>query len=511
MIRSSKVSKPLFQSSDWNFTTLGRVYDAVEEIAIQDLGLNVYPNQVEIISSEQMLDAYSSIGMPLMYRHWTFGKRFLQEEYLYRKGHASLAYELVINSKPCISYLMEENTMAMQTLVTAHAAFGHNHFFKNNQLFQQWTDAGSILDYMDFARTFIARCEERHGVRKVELILDAAHALMEQGVFRYRRPTRLSSTKGRDRERERAEYKAQTYNDLWRTLPGSPVEEVVETADEKKAFMASPEENLLYFLEKNSPVLETWQREILRIVRFIAQYFYPQRQTKVMNEGCATYTHYTIMNTLFDRGLLTEGALLEMLQSHSNVVFQPSFDDPRYNGLNPYALGFAMMQDIQRICEEPTTEDEEWFPDIAGKGNSREVLLDAWANHRDESFVRQYLSPTLIRKMRLFAVTDEAKDSYYEVSGIHDERGYDTVRAALAHSFDIAATQPDIQVVDCNLLGDRCLYLRHRIHNGILLAEESRNATMRHIQTLWGYEVRLSGVDADDGKELYSRSTKDAE
>ena len=96
------------------------------------MNLDVYPNQLEIISSEQMLDAYSSLGMPLMYRHWSFGKRFVSEEKLYRKGQRGLAYELVINSNPCITYLMEENTMAMQALVTAHAAFGHNHFFKNN-------------------------------------------------------------------------------------------------------------------------------------------------------------------------------------------------------------------------------------------------------------------------------------------------------------------------------------------------------------------------------------------
>ena len=145
-----------------------------------------------------MLDAYSSVGMPLMYRHWSFGKRFVYEEHLYRKGRRGLAYELVINSNPCISYLMEENTMAMQALVTAHAAFGHNHFFKNNYLFRQWTDAGAILSYMEFAKGFIARCEERHGVAAVEPILDAAHALMEQGVFRYRRPPRLSSEKERE-------------------------------------------------------------------------------------------------------------------------------------------------------------------------------------------------------------------------------------------------------------------------------------------------------------------------
>ena len=152
MNKRADTSNLLFQSSEWNFNTLYRTYDAIKEIALDELGLDVYPNQLEIISSEQMLDAYSSNGMPLIYRHWSFGKHFVYEEHHYRKGHRGLAYELVINSNPCITYLMEENTMAMQTLVTAHAAFGHNHFFKNNYLFRQWTDADAILNYMEFAK-----------------------------------------------------------------------------------------------------------------------------------------------------------------------------------------------------------------------------------------------------------------------------------------------------------------------------------------------------------------------
>ena len=110
-----------------------------------------------------MLDAYSSVGMPLFYKHWSFGKHFAYQEASYRKGLMGLAYEIVINSSPCISYLMEENTATMQTLVIAHAAFGHNHFFKNNYLFKQWTDADGILDYLEFAKGYVAQCEERHG------------------------------------------------------------------------------------------------------------------------------------------------------------------------------------------------------------------------------------------------------------------------------------------------------------------------------------------------------------
>ncbi|MGN6145558.1 MAG: SpoVR family protein, partial [Mesorhizobium sp.] len=460
MTRPATRSELLFSGSDWDFRLLSQVYDAIEAIAVEDLHLDVYPVQMEIISSEQMLDAYSSVGMPLMYRHWSFGKHFLHQELLYRKGGRGLAYELVINSNPCIVYLMEENTMALQALVTAHAALGHNHFFKNNHLFRQWTDASSILSYLDFAKRYIAQCEERHGLAEVEAILDAAHALMDQGVFRYHRPPKLTSEQRREEIRERLEYEEQSYNDLWRTLPASKDgtnDEPDDSTTERKETLNLPEENLLYFLEKNSLILEPWQREILRIVRVIAQYFYPQRQTQVMNEGCATFVHYTLMNTLFDRGMIGEGSMLEILKNHSNVVFQPGFDDPRFSGINPYALGLDMMQDIQRIATEPTAEDRDWFPDIAGSGDWREVLLDAWANHRDESFIRQYLSPALIRKWRFFVLADTAGEPFYEVASIHNERGYEKVRSALADSYDIGATRPNIQVVDVDLLGDRQL------------------------------------------------------
>ena len=341
---SVRAERPLFEGADWEFSTVQRVHDAIEKIAVEELGLDVYPNQIEVIGTEQMLDAYSSIGMQLFYKHWSFGKHFARNEAMYRAGMQGLAYEIVINSNPCISYIMEENTATMQTLVIAHAAFGHNHFFKNNYLFKQWTDANGILDYLEFARGYIAHCEERYGEAQVERLLDAAHALMSHGVHRYPRPRTADLRSEELRERERREHDERVFNDLWRTLPGKDNEKVDQTAEDKRrALLQLPQENLLYFLEKTAPRLLPWQREILRIVRMIAQYFYPQSQTKVMNEGCASFVHYTIMNILYDRGQINEASLLEFLHSHTSVVFQPSFDDRRYSGINPYALGFAMM------------------------------------------------------------------------------------------------------------------------------------------------------------------------
>ena len=171
------MTEPLFTGNDWSYDTIQRIHDAVSEIALGELGLDIYPNQIEVITTEQMLDAYASTGMPIFYQHWSFGKHFSQHELMYRKGMMGLAYEIVINSSPCISYIMEGNTATMQTLVIAHAAFGHNHFFKNNHTFKDFTDASGILDYLKFAKSFIASCEEQYGESAVERLIDAAHAL----------------------------------------------------------------------------------------------------------------------------------------------------------------------------------------------------------------------------------------------------------------------------------------------------------------------------------------------
>lgn len=497
---SPRDREPLFREADWSFATIKRVYDVLEQIAREELELDIYPNQIEVITAEQMLDAYASIGMPLMYRHWSFGKHFAQDENLYRQGMRGLAYEIVINSSPCISYIMEENTMTMQTLVMAHAAFGHNHFFKNNHLFKLWTDARGILDYLEFAKTYIAHCEDRHGLTAVESILDAAHALMSHGVHRYPRKRPLDLRQEEKRASQRQAYQEHIYNDLWRTVPDGKTPSRSEQAlQERKKLLGMPEENILYFLEKTAPRLKPWQREILRIVRNIAQYFYPQKQTKVMNEGCATWVHYTLMKQLYDRGLLTEGSMLEFLHSHSSVVFQPEFDDPRFSGLNPYALGFAMMDDIARICRTPTDEDRAWFPEIAGNGAPYATLRHAWANYRDESFILQYLSPALIRRFKLFALRNDAQEPHLRVEHIHDDQGYRAIRQALARQYDLARQEPVIQVVDVDLEGDRRLILQHSIADGLLLEARDAKAVLHHVARLWGYEVILQEV-LDDGR-----------
>src|SRR3569623_565538 len=438
--------------TEWTFEFVEQIHEEIRRVA-KNFGLDTYPNQIDI------------------------------------------------NSNPCIAYLMEENSLKMQTLVIAHASYGHNSFFKGNYLFRTWTDAEAIIDYMLFAKNYIAECERRHGVEAVELLLDSCHALQNYGVDRYKRPARLSMAEENARQAEREAYLQTQVNDLWRTLPrkGQTVQAASEE-DSAYRFPAEPQENLLYYIEKSAPLLEPWQREIVRIVRKISQYFYPQRQTQVMNEGWATFWHYTILNRLYDKGLVSDGFMMEFLKTHTNVIYQPPYSNQYYSGINPYALGFAMMGDIRRICENPTDEDRHWFPELAGSDCVKSLDF-AMRNFKDESFIAQYLSPKLIRDFKFFSVLDDDNDSHMEISAIHDDAGYRHVRQMLAQHYNLSVREPNIQIYYVNLRGDRSLTLRHIQHHRQPLADDM-NEIMRHFARLWGFNVRLETVYEDGRIEL---------
>jgi spore cortex formation protein SpoVR/YcgB (stage V sporulation) len=470
---------------DWTFGEIETVYLLLDKIAREEYGLDVYPNQIEIITSEQMLDAYSAVGMPTYYSHWSFGKQFVKESEAYKRGRMGLAYEIVINSNPCISYLMEENTMAMQALVVAHANFGHNSFFKNNVNFKQWTDADAIIDYLVFAKHFVAECEEKYGWKEVERVLDAAHALRLNGIDRYKRPAALSKSKREERRRSRLAHEQEQFDDIWRTIP-------VTTAPKNKTvekFPKEPEENVLYFIEKHAPNLDPWKRELIRIVRKTAQYFYPQMLTKIMNEGWATFWHYTLMNDLYDRGFVTDGFMFEFIASHTGVIKQRQFHD-----INPYALGFAMFQDIKRISMEPTDEDREWFF-WAGNKDWLSTVKEAAYNFKDESFIFQYLSPKVMRDFGLFYILDNDEDPTMVVEAIQDEQGYRVIREKLAEQQNVNNSLPYIQVTNVDVWGDRSIELQHVSTNRHTLSQEDTIKTLRYLSQLWGYPVQLRTVN----------------
>ena len=481
--------EPLSTGAEWTFELI-QAYDVEIARLAKDFKLDTYPNQIEVISAEQMMDSYASVGMPIGYNHWSFGKHFVGVEKSYQRGQMGLAYELVINSNPCISYLMEENTMAMQALVIAHACYGHNSFFKNNYLFKMWTSADAIIDYLVFAKHYISECEERYGIEEVEKILDACHALMNYGVDRYKHPAALSIQEEKIRQQNREIYMQSEVNELWRTIPQGKANEIGE---KNNRFPDEPQENILYFIEKNAPFLKPWQREVVRIVRKIAQYFYPQGQTKVMNEGWACFWHYTLLHGLYDEGLVTDEFMLEILQTHTNVIMQPAYNSPHYNGINPYTLGYNMMQDIKRVCENPSDEDKRWFPELANT-NWLTSMDSAMRNYKDESFIAQYLSPRMMRELKLFQLVDDDQNPEFWVGAIHNEQGYQSVREALSRQYNLGNLELDIQVFSVNLEGDRSLTLHYTQQNRVPLSGVTAEV-LRHLHVLWQFPVILKALD----------------
>jgi len=254
-------------------------------------------------------------------------------------------------------------------------------------------------------------------------------------------------------------------------------------ADEEIRWPESPEENILYFVEKNALNMPNWKRELIRIVRRIEQYLHPQMGSKVMNEGWATFTHYYIMTRLHEKGGLSDGQYLEFLRSHTAVVQTRGITA----SINPYHLGFNMFTDIRRICENPTEAERKEF-DFAGEKDWVSVLQYAAYNFRDESFIRQFLSAKVVADMQMAVLTDE--DDYMEISHVASEDTYKEVRKKLADRYLDILRVPDLRVYKVNRWGDRRLIVkRYDDDRGKLLGDV--DLTLRHLAYLWSYDVEL--------------------
>lgn len=491
-------------------------------VAEQKYDLSYYPNTIEVITSEQMLDSYASVGMPVSYEHWSFGKQRIMEDKSYKAGASGLAYEIVINTDPAIAYCMENNSPLMQMLVIAHASFGHNNFFKENDNFKNFTNASTIVDDLREMRDFIHDCEEKYGYEEVEKVLDACHALEHFAVDRYNKRKKTDEQRKKAVEAKKAaqmeRFSKPAENELYGTVRAK--KDFGGVNDNKKPYSASMEENLMQYVAENAPHLEPWKRKIMNMVANKARYFHPQPRTQVMNEGWASFWHWTLLHDMRDLDLIDDGMMMEFIESHSGVLFQPDFDaqvmvagpdgrpviDPQtgqpktrsiYSGINPYALGFAMFQDIKRICMEPTEEDQKWFPNFAGNGDWLNTLKHAMRHFDNESFILQYLSPKVMRDFTLFSTEDNADNDYVEIRGIHDSQGYERVRKDLSMQYNLDLMLPRIEVAEYHARTDRHIVLQHTIRNNKPLYEKDTLEVMKHIYQMWGHPVVLRSVDED--------------
>lgn len=462
----------------------------IRNIAINDFKIDFFEPYYEIVTFEEMLQIYST-SFPIMFNHWSFGKDFERQYKLYKDNRASIAYEVIFNTDPALCYLLETNTTTMQALVMSHAAVGHSSFFKTSALFQEHTNPRTIIPFLKNMRAFVEKCEQEHGESRVEFILDTCQALALYGINKAEK-VQMSDAAKETKRNKRFEDAVKDFDLLATEVNPRPFSDasVLE-------FSRTKEENLLQFIANNAPNLKQWERDLINMYCESRQYFYPQMLTKVMNEGYASFWHYQLMHRLYDLNYLDDSNILEFLHSHTSVLCQRDHDEPGYHGLNPYKIGFEIFMDIKRICENPTEEDEFHFPDLIGKNWIEEVKF-AVENFKDESFVLQYLSPKVVRDLKLFKVTDKKEDKHYTIDATHMDEDFYEIRRTLAEQFNFSNQLPSVYIEGADLKRTRKLYLVVNATDDRKVDVEEFGASAALIRKLWGFPVCLKLIGYED-------------
>ena len=432
--------------------------EAIESKA-KELGLNFYPQEFEIIGFNEMLGYEAYVGMPSRYPHWSFGKSYEKNKTLYSFDLTGLPYEMVINSNPCLAYLMRENTLPLQILTIAHV-YGHNDFFKNNRLFKEGTRAKLALEMFKLDGEIIREYINAPGIgyEKVERILDAAHAI------RYN----IGRVIGR-KEMTDEEIRKNRIDDYKKAIENKSILDMDMVIEEPilDKIPLEPYDDVVGFIIKYGK-LEEWEKDIVRIVKRETEYFMPQIETKTMNEGWASYWHYNILKSLD----LPEGLHFEFLKRHNDVVA------PILGGLNPYYVGFKMFEDIERRY-------------------GKDKIFEVRSMERDASFIRRYLTQELCEELNLFQYGKKSFD--YVIEEVSDEDGWKEIRDNLAFTAGLGSI-PYIRVIDLNTR-DLTLTLEH-VYDGRELEATYAKETLKYVQQLWGYKVRLLTKNKDN-KEFY--------
>lgn len=447
-----------------------QAWDARIREQVAALGLDCFPQEFEICDHGHMLGYMAYSGMPSHYPHWSYGKAYEKLKTLYDHGVSGLPYEMVINSSPALAYLMRDNSLCLQILTIAHV-YGHNDFFKNNLTFTGTRPEHTLSTFKAHADRVRSYADTPGiGLERVEAILDAAHALSLQ----CRRNLAV-------RKRSLAEQRAHVVDGA--TPPVDPFARIHArpevTEPDLNRVPLEPDEDVLLFIRDHNPFLTPWEQDLLTIVHEAAQYFIPQIETKIMNEGWASFVHKRILEVLE----LPQELHLEFLVRHAQVV------RPAPGSLNPYHVGLRVWEEIERVATDPSDEERER---LAPGITPRELLLETRACDRDVSFLRRWLTPALMRDLDLFRFAPEGGDLV--VTDTADEAGWRTIRDTLLQQVGMGAV-PVIRVVDADVGGARTLLLRHE-HDGRDLELRHAERTLDYVHRLWGREVRLeSQVD----------------
>ncbi|AKU31685.1 SpoVR family protein [Bacillus sp. FSL W7-1034] len=448
---------------------LQRAIDEITEIA-EGFGLDFYPMRYEICPAE-IIYTFGAYGMPTRFSHWSFGKQFHKMKLHYDLGLSKI-YELVINSNPCYAFLLDNNSLVQNKLIVAHV-LAHCDFFKNNCRFQN--TKRDMVESMSAAAERIKEYEHIHGTKEVESFLDAVLALQEHidpSLVR----SKLSWNLDDEDEYEEDKPKRQTpYDDLW----GMDEPKTREKKKTIKQFPPKPEKDILLFIEAHSRELEPWQRDVLTMLREEMLYFWPQLETKIMNEGWASYWHQRIMRELD----LDSSESIEFAKLNAGVV------QPSKTGINPYYLGLKIFEDIEERYDHPCEELKK-----AGvtEGSGRSKMFEVREIESDISFIRNYLTKDLVMREDLYLFQKQGRD--YKVI----DKEWKAVRDQLV-SMRVNGGFPYLTVIDGDYLKNNELYIKHW-YEGIELDLKYLEKVLPYLYQLWGRSVHIESVL--EGKEV---------
>lgn len=445
---------------------LSEAVDAIWQIG-EEKGLDPFPTHFEVVPASIMYE-FGAYGLPGRYSHWTHGKAYHQMKTMYDYGLSKI-YELVINTDPCYGFLLDVNSVLQNKLVIAHV-MGHCDFFKHNIWFgntnRQMVDVASVN-----AERINKYCFA-HGDREVERYLDAVLSVQEHidPNIRFRRKSREEY----EAERKDPSTRSTPYDDLWSLeTRGQPAARPKSTG---RKLPEEPEKDLLRFMAEHSPHLEPWQRDIIHIVRQEMLYFYPQMQTKIMNEGWASLWHARILRDLD----LSQAEYIEFADLNASVV-SPSSSRRQ---INPYYVGLKLWEDIERRWDEPSAEEQETLKRRPGRG--RDKIFEIRELENDVSFLRNYLTEDLVEDLDLYVYRKEG-DQWVVV-----DKDWEHVRDALVGQMTNMG-QPTIMVEDGDYRKNSELYLKHYFEDRELDLGYAKH-TLRHLHTLWGRPVHLETV-----------------
>ena len=483
-------------------------------------GLDCFPTIFEVVAYDQMNELAAYGGFPVRYPHWRFGMEYEQLSKSAEYGLSKI-YEMVINNSPAIAYLLEGNSIVDQKLVMTHV-YAHVDFFKNNFAFKA-TNQGveqrtgepirKWVDAMANHGSVVRRWADRVGIDRVEEYIDTCLSL--ENLIDPQKPFLLSkrSEEGDESEPDPLELALLRVDHEYMESYINPKEFVdeqrerlVQDQEEGRRVPEKPERDVLGFLLEHAP-LERWERDLLAVIRSEAYYFWPQMQTKVMNEGWASYWHSKMMT----EKISDASEIVEYAERNASVMETSS------GRLNPYKLGVELYRDIERRWDRGQF-GKEWedCDSLAERrawdrrtGLGRKKIFEVRALYNDVTFIDEFLTPDFVVAQKLYAFGYNKRNDRYEI----ETRKFQEVKNKLLFSLTNAG-QPFIRVVDMNHDNRGELLLEHE-HQGMDLKLDWARDVLRSLVRVWRRPVEIHTLVEDkatllrfDGKEHVQRPIK---